>query len=948
MQAPSSPGEAPPAPPEPIEWRTAGSALLGLELVRTLDAGGSRVRARVVSWLPAGESDFFDEQNKPAALYKIRYLDGALAGDHEDLEAHEVAEAAPAPEAPRSEAHRRAGAAIRRLVAERRDARSIRLRDAVRQNRAVATAPRLQGLLAPRRGPAWRAAPTPVAPRWAAFAAVVARPEDLGDGWRAGGHSFVGRETVRAHGERGKEERMSSGVVVAWLPAASRDPFRDREGEPADLFRLRFKDGDLSGEIEDLEAYEVEQCLVVDTPHKDDVEEGPYDRPWAKLLQGDLRLPLVTRGQLTCRRLERTPPLPPSTAFSPLSRSLVTEDQASLTYTPYLGEKEDGVDLLDGYDASAKQRALDAGVTCPALRDRDLHDLKSVVRDVLQGCGDVEPDVVQDALVAHGMRRADALLAVRGQQIAPGAKKRTDTGHRTYDDDVDSLRKILCRRCFLYDCNRHGLQIFGSGQPRRGDRDDVFPACSQITDAPPLFWGARDVDIARRFRAGPSNAWGDREERALPRALVVFGGCVARAAQALNVAGKDVRMHAAAQKLDCSPPVEGGWCCRRCAPHAPEVEVEEVPAPLPKKRKKGSGPKKPGAPRNAKPHPDRKFKAKSIESPAVYCRHEGRCTLENCECLQLDQYCSKFCGCAVARAPTREPDGWSLAHEAPDFDDSTALWLQARHACRGDASWPPPPSKVVAKRPSLQSCRNQFPGCQCKSHCQTRACPCFAAGRECDADTCGVCGAAKARDYPDLEQHPFRCRNRGLARKQTARTALAESTIPGAGWGLFAPHGASKGDLMCEYVGEVLSQPEAERRGKVYDKINSSYLFNLDEEAAVDATRYGNKSRFANHSSAANCGTRTVLVDGTHRIGLYAARDIPREDELFFDYRYLVESETAGQKKVAVLVDWMADASQASNVSTGRGARVLDASAALALARPAKKRRGPAAKKHSG
>ena len=85
---------------------------------------------------------------------------------------------------------------------------------------------------------------------------------------------------------------------------------------------------------------------------------------------------------------------------------------------------------------------------------------------------------------------------------------------------------------------------------------------------------------------------------------------------------------------------------------------------------------------------------------------------------------------------------------------------------------------------------------------------------------------------------------------------------------------------MCEYVGEVLSQPEAERRGKIYDKINSSYLFNLDEASVVDATRYGNKSRFANHSSEPNCGTRTVLVDGTHRIGLYAARDIQREDEL--------------------------------------------------------------------
>ena len=36
------------------------------------------------------------------------------------------------------------------------------------------------------------------------------------------------------------------GVVVAWLPATVKDPVCDREASPR-LFRLRFKDGDLSG-----------------------------------------------------------------------------------------------------------------------------------------------------------------------------------------------------------------------------------------------------------------------------------------------------------------------------------------------------------------------------------------------------------------------------------------------------------------------------------------------------------------------------------------------------------------------------------------------------------------------------------------------------------------------------------------------------------------------------
>ena len=91
----------PPAPEAPVEeWRTEGSDLLGLELSRTENDGGAPVRAVVVSWLPADESDFLDADGRPAALYKIRYLDGDLAGDHQDLEAYEIEESTDAPDAP--------------------------------------------------------------------------------------------------------------------------------------------------------------------------------------------------------------------------------------------------------------------------------------------------------------------------------------------------------------------------------------------------------------------------------------------------------------------------------------------------------------------------------------------------------------------------------------------------------------------------------------------------------------------------------------------------------------------------------------------------------------------------------------------------------------------------------------------------------------------------------
>ena len=77
------------------------------------------------------------------------------------------------------------------------------------------------------------------------------------NGWRTDGHAFIGRKTVRFYGEHDVEEHMSPAVVMAWLPATVKDPFIDSAGQPADLFRVLFQDGELRGEIEDVEAREL-------------------------------------------------------------------------------------------------------------------------------------------------------------------------------------------------------------------------------------------------------------------------------------------------------------------------------------------------------------------------------------------------------------------------------------------------------------------------------------------------------------------------------------------------------------------------------------------------------------------------------------------------------------------------------------------------------------------
>ncbi|KAL4086718.1 hypothetical protein PRIC1_013779 [Phytophthora ramorum] len=129
------------------------------------------------------------------------------------------------------------------------------------------------------------------------------------------------------------------------------------------------------------------------------------------------------------------------------------------------------------------------------------------------------------------------------------------------------------------------------------------------------------------------------------------------------------------------------------------------------------------------------------------------------------------------------------------------------------------------------------------------------------------------------------CGNVNILRGQMRKIGVAASKTHG--WGAFAMENVKKGEFMYEYTGSLLSQDEAERRGNVYDKTTISFLFDLTEDSVVDANRKGNKSKFANHDSKdPKCFARIMLVNGDHRIGIYAKQDLSAGEELFFDYGY--------------------------------------------------------------
>lgn len=97
-------------------------------------------------------------------------------------------------------------------------------------------------------------------------------------------------------------------------------------------------------------------------------------------------------------------------------------------------------------------------------------------------------------------------------------------------------------------------------------------------------------------------------------------------------------------------------------------------------------------------------------------------------------------------------------------------------------------------------------------------------------------------------------------------------------WGLYAEENISANDMIIEYVGEKVRQQVADMRERRYLKsgIGSSYLFRIDENTVIDATKRGGIARFINHSCTPNCTAKIIKVDGSKRIVIYALRDIER------------------------------------------------------------------------
>ncbi|XP_049396214.1 histone-lysine N-methyltransferase, H3 lysine-9 specific SUVH6-like [Solanum stenotomum] len=209
--------------------------------------------------------------------------------------------------------------------------------------------------------------------------------------------------------------------------------------------------------------------------------------------------------------------------------------------------------------------------------------------------------------------------------------------------------------------------------------------------------------------------------------------------------------------------------------------------------------------------------------------------------------------------------------------------------------------------------------CNCTSGCSdSEQCSCASRnGGEIPFNTRGSIVRAQPLVYdcgPSCKCPPS-CKNR--VSQHGPRYHLEVFKTKSRGWGLRSRDHVSSRSFLCEYVGELLDEKEAENRighdeylfdiGN-YDeeipkrnvarnnnlKVESNSLMRKDEDGfTLDALRYGNAGRFINHSCSPNLYAQNVMYyHGDKRVPhimFFASESIAPLEELTYHYNYHVD-----------------------------------------------------------
>jgi uncharacterized protein len=94
------------------------------------------------------------------------------------------------------------------------------------------------------------------------------------------------------------------------------------------------------------------------------------------------------------------------------------------------------------------------------------------------------------------------------------------------------------------------------------------------------------------------------------------------------------------------------------------------------------------------------------------------------------------------------------------------------------------------------------------------------------------------------------------------------------GLGLFALQDIKAGQRMIEYIGRLITNEEADRKG-------GKYLFAIDHLYSLDGSARANTARYINHSCRPNA---EAFITQRRRVWIWAKRHIRAGEEITLNY----------------------------------------------------------------
>lgn len=194
-------------------------------------------------------------------------------------------------------------------------------------------------------------------------------------------------------------------------------------------------------------------------------------------------------------------------------------------------------------------------------------------------------------------------------------------------------------------------------------------------------------------------------------------------------------------------------------------------------------------------------------------------------------------------------------------------------------------------------------GCVCENECVTNHCTCLAMSgavykhKNGVQDTCNYSIEETDENKPIYEcNSSCKCRGKTCGNRLVQfgpRKHLQITDVGSKGLGLKTTVDIARGNFICEYAGEIISQNEAKRRyvrNKELGRMN--YIFCVNEHFGertyrtyIDPSVFGNIGRYINHSCQANCVLYPVRVNSIFpKLCIFAKTDIHRFSEITFDY----------------------------------------------------------------